>query len=479
MTDKITLTNLVNLQNETTAVNAINSNNQIITLAMDNTLSRDGTAPNQMNASFDMNSNRIINLGAPINSQDAVRLQDLSTITGGGTVANIPAGGTTGQVLAKSSNANYAMVWAASNVGPNTVPNSNLTQAAAATLKGNPTSATANVQDFSISSLTDIVTPNTTLDFIPIHNHTTNTIQKTTITELLAGVGSGVTSIGGSTGVITLGSNLGITSNTINAVSGDLYRVDNFTANLDATFPTVALRMNADWLTLYNPTTKLTQTIFPGSGPSNMICSINGGPGAGVRDNAAAYSSSADVWFYFIWGSGPGLNAINSLSPPTSGPTLPATYTHYAPACLLKIFPGPSLQVTEPQGGGAGPLFVKGKRVFYPNCPFIQAAGYPSGTVDLSPWVPALNTGCDLYVDGEITGAGGPLIAGLVITAAGGGNILNQSLYAPTAGIPAAMDTIIPSMWLPSNRIIGFTYLHSVGTPTNNALFLGPTGYTF
>ncbi|SRR6266404_468062 len=81
MANKITLTDLVNLTNQTTAVNAINTNNEIIELGIDNTLSRDGTQPNQMGASLDMNSNRIINLPQPSGSFDPVRLVDINTAT--------------------------------------------------------------------------------------------------------------------------------------------------------------------------------------------------------------------------------------------------------------------------------------------------------------------------------------------------------------------------------------------------------------
>src|SRR6266576_2203727 len=74
---KITLSNLANLNNATTVTAVVNSNNQTLTDAVDNTLSRDGTSPNTMNSVIDMNSNRVINLGAPTGSLDAVRLLDL------------------------------------------------------------------------------------------------------------------------------------------------------------------------------------------------------------------------------------------------------------------------------------------------------------------------------------------------------------------------------------------------------------------
>lgn len=78
---KITLTDLVNLQNETTAVNAINDNNNIIVAEFDNTLSRDGTTPNQMLSQLDMNSNHIINLPSPVLQSEPIRLQDLTNFT--------------------------------------------------------------------------------------------------------------------------------------------------------------------------------------------------------------------------------------------------------------------------------------------------------------------------------------------------------------------------------------------------------------
>jgi len=110
---KITLTDLVNLQNETTAVNAINNNNAAIEVAMENTLSRDGTSPNQMGANLDMNGNRILNLPSAASADEPVRLQDLADYATGGVVTfnAVPVGGTTGQVLTKNSNTDYDDSW--------------------------------------------------------------------------------------------------------------------------------------------------------------------------------------------------------------------------------------------------------------------------------------------------------------------------------------------------------------------------------
>lgn len=109
---KITLNDVADLSQPTTAAVIINSNSNVIETAFDNTLSRDGTAPNSMRASIDMDSNRIINLPAPLSNDEPLRLQDLADFVGGTLVIpEIPTGGTTGQVLAKSSGVNYATAW--------------------------------------------------------------------------------------------------------------------------------------------------------------------------------------------------------------------------------------------------------------------------------------------------------------------------------------------------------------------------------
>lgn len=78
MTNKIVLTNLADLQNETTAVTTINANNAAIITALNNTLSRDGTIPNTVGASLDMNSNQILNLPVPSTANSPVRLADIN-----------------------------------------------------------------------------------------------------------------------------------------------------------------------------------------------------------------------------------------------------------------------------------------------------------------------------------------------------------------------------------------------------------------
>lgn len=58
---KLTLTDVTNLQNETTAIAGFTANNRAVETAIENTLSRDGTSPNTMEADLDMNSYDILN----------------------------------------------------------------------------------------------------------------------------------------------------------------------------------------------------------------------------------------------------------------------------------------------------------------------------------------------------------------------------------------------------------------------------------
>ena len=118
MTDNVTLSNLTTLTNETGAVETINNNSATIVTAFDNVLfTNGGEGQGQtMQVDLDMNSNRIVNLPAPITVQEPVRLADVSNLIAGGTITveGVPTGGTTNQVLAKSSNSNFATQW----IGP-------------------------------------------------------------------------------------------------------------------------------------------------------------------------------------------------------------------------------------------------------------------------------------------------------------------------------------------------------------------------
>lgn len=77
------LDDLTSLENQTTAVQTINSNNDKIEQALANTLSRDGSTPNAMGAALDMNGNKVINVGAPTAASDATNKGYVDDLVGG------------------------------------------------------------------------------------------------------------------------------------------------------------------------------------------------------------------------------------------------------------------------------------------------------------------------------------------------------------------------------------------------------------
>lgn len=90
---KLTLTDLANLQNESTAITNLKSNNDLTEIAMENTLSRDGLAPNQMLSNLDMNNYKIINLPDATTDQEPAtysQLQNTTAAITAGAVLNAP-----------------------------------------------------------------------------------------------------------------------------------------------------------------------------------------------------------------------------------------------------------------------------------------------------------------------------------------------------------------------------------------------------
>ncbi len=66
------------------SVEKINDNYDTLEEAFENTLSRDGTAPNSMEANLDLNDFRIINVGDPVNAQDAANKEYVDSVATSG-----------------------------------------------------------------------------------------------------------------------------------------------------------------------------------------------------------------------------------------------------------------------------------------------------------------------------------------------------------------------------------------------------------
>lgn len=223
---KITLNNVASLIDATTAANTINANSATIQTAMDNTLSRDGTSPNTMQNNFDMNSFQILNLPTPATANSPARLQDVQA---GGTITNIPAGGTTGQVLAKTSNTDYAVNWTSESAELVAGTNIVLTGTTPTTISTTTTPTFTTVNTATVP---------TTVDTLVARNTTDTLTNKTLTSPILTTPNIGVataTSINGNTitagtGILTLAASKTLTNNnnlTLNAVDGKSFNLNN------------------------------------------------------------------------------------------------------------------------------------------------------------------------------------------------------------------------------------------------------------
>lgn len=352
---KISLTDLVNLQNETTAVNAINANNAILETAFDNTLSRDGTSPNTMGASLDMNNNHILNLPAPTAATDPVRLQDIVP-TSGVVLSNanpIMDGVATPGVLTGVSRQDHVHPSDTSKVSalnaaltgvptaPTAAVDTNTTQiATTAMVLAQAASATplmdgsATVGTSTRFSRGDHIHPSDTsraplasptltgVPTAPTAAPATNTTQLATTAFVIANsAAAGVTSIAGNTGAFTLGDGLTNSTNVIKSdfvtFAGWLTGLTLSTAGASATF-SIAIGAAAD--VAGSGVMKLTTGSFSKTTSAWAVGSTNGSLDTGAIANS--------TWYHVFLIKRTDTNVVDvliSLSP--SAPTMPSPYT--------------------------------------------------------------------------------------------------------------------------------------------------------
>src|SRR5713226_3655065 len=258
MAENITLNPVATFQNDTTAVNTVNTNNATITTAMLDVLSLSGQSPNQMKSALDMNSFPIMNLPPPGSSNSPARLIDVTTtnpitislslagdvtapassgvltttITGlsgsklaSGTVTGtqIASGTVTGTNIASATITNSNIVAGtitSANIGTNVVGNTNIRQGVARSVIGVTGNATANEADIqgTTRQVLAVNTAGTGLVFaqpqgdqllgtITNDNATAGNIGEYVSSTLLSGSGVAL-----STGVVTNITNISLTA---------------------------------------------------------------------------------------------------------------------------------------------------------------------------------------------------------------------------------------------------------------------------
>jgi hypothetical protein len=106
-------------------------------------------------------------------------------------------------------------------------------------------------------------------------------------------------------------------------------RVSGLSGKNNAGTPGTKFDFNALSVTLRNPATGATAVVNNTGVLVNDL--IVPGPAANGRDQAAAFTASQWLYYYFIWNPATStLSTIVSLGMPTTGPALPAGYTHWA-----------------------------------------------------------------------------------------------------------------------------------------------------
>jgi hypothetical protein len=131
-----------------------------------------------------------------------------------------------------------------------------------------------------------------------------------------------------------------VTGNPLNLNSAP--RVVGCNCANNSSTPNTQFDLDADYITLRNPTTGHCVTIAnPGAAITNNISTA--GPAANGRDQAGAFSNSSWVHFYWIW-NGTTLATISSATAPPIGPTLPSGYTHWAYAGAVYLDSGGALR---------------------------------------------------------------------------------------------------------------------------------------
>jgi hypothetical protein len=204
----------------------------------------------------------------------------------------------------------------------NGVTNSNLAQAGAATIKGNPTGSTANVQDFTIQGLTARGAPDAANDKLVIYDNSAGTLKYVTPSQI-AGASSGtVTAVSAGTGMSFS------TINTSGSVAIDKASSSNYFAAASNKVPTTDVIYTSEVTVTYGTTTTFDFATFinssvtlTGNITTMTLSNVIAGKAGTIRFIQDGTGSRTTVWssaFKFGGGTTPSLstaaNAVDVLS---------------------------------------------------------------------------------------------------------------------------------------------------------------------
>lgn len=307
MAENITLADLANLENETTAVNVINNNNAIITSAFTDVLSLSGNSPNQMNSPLDMNSWPIMNLPAPGSANSPARLIDVTStnpisislsLTGDVTApasssaltttvgkvhgVTYPATPSTNTVpvVTGSNTVTYQQI-ASAQISNNTVGNAQIRQGAPLSVVGNATNSTANVADISGPSANQVLRADATGTTIGWHSPRGDQLLGTATNDNASSgnVGEYISSfVAGNSVSLTSGTPVNITSISLTAGDWDIWVTPIFTPANTTTWTSWAASASTT-SSSFSGSIQFNNNIFasvtPGANAVQPVCSVN------------------------------------------------------------------------------------------------------------------------------------------------------------------------------------------------------------
>ena len=211
------------------------------------------------------------------------------------------------------------------DVATNTLGNNKLVQAAASTLKGNPTSSTVDVSDFTLSGLSQSLTPDTANDMLLIWDSAANTFKKINPDTIASAAVAGVSSIGGNTGAFTLSTGI---INSVNDIRLDKATSSNYYAATSNKAVTTDIIYPSETTTSYGTTTTFdfdtfinTAVTLTGNITTQTLNNVRAGK-AGmitfIQDGSGGHTSVWNSIFKFAGGTTPTLstaaNAIDILN---------------------------------------------------------------------------------------------------------------------------------------------------------------------
>ncbi len=205
----------------------------------------------------------------------------------------------------------------------------------------------------------------------------------------------------------------------------------NNTSKNNAGTPNTQFDLTADVVVLRNSSNHVVVRYAPGTVTNNVSTA---GSAANGRDQAGAFSASSWIHFYWIW-NGTTLATLSSTVAPTTGPTLPATYTHWAYCGAVRFDSGSALVKTRFRGSWA----------FYEGRINILSSGSATTetAVDISSVVPPNALECQTEIVGDnISDAVGTLTLTQLFRVISGSNF--YALQTQLSGLGLSAATLTP-----------------------------------